>query len=76
MALQIPKRKLNAVLFYMGCCGLIFQLTALVFGWFVHQTWLQLPWYGWLGPLICLMWALLPALQLQRETPQPYRQKF
>lgn len=62
-----PKRWLNATLFYLGCCGVIFQLIA----WFC-VLWLNFPvhqheWWTWAAPISCILWGIVPALQLQTE---------
>lgn len=63
----MPKRFLNKLLFIVGATGLLFQLIAriyaLVQGINLEWHW----WFNWLAPVLCLMWALIPFLQLQKE---------
>lgn len=63
----LPKRRFNLALVYIGIFGWLFQLSALLYGYWQHQMWFQLPWYGWLGPFLCILWGIVPALQLQKE---------
>ncbi|MFC4654657.1 MULTISPECIES: hypothetical protein [Rheinheimera] len=65
--MKLPVRWLNKTLFYCGLTGLSFQLIVsavlLVQGQSRELHW----WFHWAAPLVCMLWGLLPALQLQKE---------
>jgi len=67
--LKVPKRWINATLFYLGCFGVVFHLTALVYGWWVGLGLVTDFWWTWPAPVVCMLWGLHPALQLQSERP-------
>ena len=68
--LKAPKRWLNATLFYLGCFGVVFHLTALIYGWWVGLGLVTEFWWTWPAPLVCILWGILPPLQLQPERRQ------
>ncbi|RVU37183.1 hypothetical protein EOE67_11350 [Rheinheimera riviphila] len=65
--LVAPKRWLNASLFYLGCFGVVFQLTAQIYCWWVGLGLITEFWWTWPAPFICILWGILPSLQLQTE---------
>jgi hypothetical protein len=65
--LTAPKRWLNATLFYLGCFGVVFHGTAILYGWWVGLGIMTQFWWTWPAPFICILWGILPALQLQSE---------
>jgi hypothetical protein len=65
--LKAPKRWFNAALFYFGCFGVVFHLTALMYGWWVGLGLITEFWWTWPAPLICILWGIFPPLQLQSE---------
>ncbi|OBP14719.1 hypothetical protein A5320_13400 [Rheinheimera sp. SA_1] len=67
-----PKRWLNASLFYIGCFGAVFQLTAQLYSWWIGLGLFTEFWWTWPAPVICILWGLVPSLQLQVE-PQPQK---
>ncbi|MDX3772786.1 hypothetical protein QE250_01515 [Chromatiaceae bacterium AAb-1] len=71
----MPKRFLNKLLFLTGGVGLLFQTLACIYA-LLHGISLDWHWwFSWLAPLICLLWGIVPRLQLQKEpdkTPPQY----
>jgi hypothetical protein len=65
--LKVPKRWLNATLFYLGCFGIVFHCTAIVYGWWVGLGFMSEFWWTWPAPFVCILWGILPPLQLQKE---------
>ena len=65
--LRVPKRWLNATLFYLGCFGVVFHLTALIYGWWIGLGLITGFWWTWPAPIVCILWGILPPLQLQSE---------
>lgn len=65
--LKLPKKPVNAVLFYVGTLGLLTQVLAsfylLTQGRTMDWHW----WFHWLAPTLCLVWGIIPRLQLQKE---------
>lgn len=63
----MPKRFINKILFLVGGVGLLFQtcasIYALIMGIPLNWHW----WFSWMAPLICLLWGIVPWLQLQKE---------
>ena len=70
--LKTPTRWLNASLFYLGCFGVVFHITALIYGWWMGLGLLTEFWWTWPAPLLCILWGILPTLQLQAE-PKPQK---
>jgi len=64
---KAPKRWFNAALFYFGCFGVVFHLTALIYGWWIGLGLVTEFWWSWPAPLICIIWGIFPPLQLQLE---------
>ena len=66
--MRLPKKPVNAVLFYMGSLGLLIQVLVsfylLTQGRNMEWHW----WFHWLAPVLCVLWGFVPALQLQRES--------
>lgn len=69
MKVVLPKKWLNATLFYVGCVGLVLQVAAALTIWWHSYDHPGMPWYIWLAPVMLICWGLLPALQLQNEHP-------
>ncbi|WP_337840412.1 hypothetical protein [Rheinheimera sp.] len=65
--MKLPSRWLNKTLFYCGLTGLSFQLIASVVILLQGQSRELHWWFHWAAPLVCLLWGLVPALQLQQE---------
>ncbi len=65
--LKLPKKPVNAVLFYMGTLGLLTQVLVsfylLTQGRTMDWQW----WFHWRAPTLGLIWGIVPALQLQKE---------
>lgn len=66
--LQAPKRWLNASLFYLGCFGVVFHITALIYGLWMGLGLITEFWWTWPAPVVCILWGILPQLQLQTES--------
>ncbi|MBU2427672.1 MAG: hypothetical protein KKA56_12415 [Gammaproteobacteria bacterium] len=71
--LKVPKKWLNATLFYLGCFGVVFHLTATIYGLWVGLGVITDYWWTWPAPIVCILWGILPPLQLQAERPSKKR---
>ncbi|MBU1436366.1 MAG: hypothetical protein KJ930_12570 [Gammaproteobacteria bacterium] len=71
--LKVPKKWLNATLFYLGCFGVVFHLTATIYGLWVGLGVITDYWWTWPAPIVCILWGILPPLQLQAERPSNKR---
>ncbi|WP_306518047.1 hypothetical protein [Rheinheimera sp.] len=69
MKILLPKQWLNAAFFYLGCLGLLFQISAQLMIWWQGYDHPGMPWYIWLAPMLLILWGVVPALQLQNELP-------
>lgn len=67
MTVTMPTRWINKTLFIAGGVGVLFQVLATIYA-LIHQ--IDLQWHWWfngLAPILCLLWGLVPKLQLQKE---------
>jgi hypothetical protein len=65
--MKLPKKPVNALLFYIGVLGL---LTQLLVSFYLLTQGRTMEWHWWfhgLAPGLCLSWGLIPTLQLQKE---------
>jgi len=66
--MRLPKKPVNAVLFYMGSLGFITQLLV---SFYLLTQGRTMDWHWWfhgLAPMLCMVWGFVPALQLQKES--------